>query len=75
MADSQLILELLFLHVRGGCPLKVILFSDARGNMLFYSACLSLHSVSYVPSFTSAQKFINNTTFLSDRNAIFFSRL
>ena len=26
MADSQLILDLLFLHVRGGCSLAVLLF-------------------------------------------------
>ena len=46
MADSQLILDLLFLHIRGGCSLAVLL-------------------ASYVPSFTSARKFINNTTFFS----------
>ena len=28
MADSQLILELLFLQRRGGCSLKVLLFSE-----------------------------------------------
>ena len=26
MADSQLILELMFLHIRGGCSLTVLLF-------------------------------------------------
>ena len=26
MADSQLILELLFLHIRGGCSLTLLLF-------------------------------------------------
>ena len=26
MADSQLILELMFLHIRGGCSLAVLLF-------------------------------------------------
>ena len=26
MADSQLILELIFLHIRGGCSLAVLLF-------------------------------------------------
>ena len=26
MADSQLILELFFLHIRGGCSLTVLLF-------------------------------------------------
>ena len=27
MADSQLILELMFSHIRGSCPLTVVLFS------------------------------------------------
>ena len=46
------------------CPL-----ADSRGNMLFYS----LHSASYLQSFTSAREFINDKTFLSDRDAIYFS--
>ena len=40
IADSQLILDLLLLHVPGGCSLAVFLFLlDARGDMLFYSVC------------------------------------
>ena len=75
MADSQLILELLFLPMRDGCSLIMLLFfPDTRGDMLFYSVCQSLRSASYAPSFTSARKFINKNTLLSGRNAIVFSR-
>ena len=73
MAESQLSLELLFLQRRGG-SYGVTCLPDARGDMLFYSVYYSLRCASYIPSFTSARKFINNTTFLSGRNAIFFSR-
>ena len=40
MAESLFILELEFLHIRGGCSLVVVFFfPDARGYMLFYSIC------------------------------------
>ena len=38
MADSQLILELLFLHIKGGCSLAVLLFSL----MLVGTCCFAL---------------------------------
>ena len=61
MADSQLTLELFFLHIRGGCSLTKLLFSLMLVGMLF--CCLLVSgSASYVPSFTSARKFINNAT-------------
>ena len=49
----------------------VTFLPDACGQMLLYSVCWSLRSVSYLTSFKSARKCINNTTFLSGRNAIF----
>ena len=51
----------------------VTFLPDARGDMLFYSVCQPLRSASYVPSFTSARKFINNTTFLSGRKLSFLA--
>ena len=36
MAESLFILELEFLHIRGGCS-RIIVFFDARGYILFYS--------------------------------------
>ena len=52
-----------FAQVKWMFSYSIALLPDARGNMLLYSV--------YVPSFTSAQKFINYATFLSGRNAIF----
>ena len=43
--------------------------------MSFYSVRQSLRSAFYVPSITSAQKFIDDRTFMSGRNPILFSRL
>ena len=40
MADSQLILELLFLNIRGGCSFIVLIFfncTNALEDMLLYS--------------------------------------
>ena len=44
MAESQVILPLLFLHIRGGCSLTILRLLSGRGNMLFYSVRLSLRS-------------------------------
>ena len=60
-----------FAQVKWMFSYNIALLPDARGNMLLYSVCQPLRSTSYVPSFTSAQKFINYLTFLSGRNAIF----
>ena len=70
MADSQLILDLLFLYIRCGCSLAGLLFFLMLVGTCCFIVCLSLHSASYVPSFTSARKFINYTTFLRGRNPI-----
>ena len=67
MADSQLILELLFLHIRGGCSLTVLLFFLMLVGICCFilsaSLCVVPPTRSYVPSFTSARKFINYTPF------------
>ena len=74
MADSKLSLELIFLHILGGFSLTVLLFFlIACRNMLLYSVCYPLRSASYLSSFTSARKFINYSTFLGGRNAIFLA--
>ena len=41
MADSQLILELMFLHIRGGCSLTVLIFFL----MLVGTCCFILHFI------------------------------
>ena len=50
MAESLFILELEFLHVRGGCSLVVVFFVL----MLVGTCCFIMRSAPYVPSFTSA---------------------
>ena len=44
MADSQLIVELFFLHIRGGCSLTVLLFIL----MLVGTCCFILSASLYV---------------------------
>ena len=44
MADSQLIVELMFLHIRGGCSLTVLLFFL----MLVGTCCFILSASLYV---------------------------
>ena len=69
VAESLFILGLESLHIRGGCSLIAVLFFL----MLVGTCCATLRSAPYVASFTLAQKFINNTMFLSGRNAIFLA--
>ena len=62
MADSQLILDLLFLHIRGGCSLAALLFFLVGTCCFILSASLCVVRP-YVQSFILARKFINYTTF------------
>ena len=69
MVDSQLILELMFLHIRGGYSLMVLIFFLMLVGICCFilSASLCVVRPTY-PSFTSTRKFINYTTFLGGRN-------
>ena len=75
MAESRFILELEYLYIRGGCSLVIVFFIL----MLVGTYCFILSASLCVvrPTYRSshrAQKFVNYTTFLSGRDAIFFSR-
>ena len=47
MADSQLILELMFLHLRGGCSLTVLLFFQMLVGTCCFVLSASLSDVLY----------------------------
>ena len=60
MADSQLILELLFLHIRGGCSLTVLLFFL----MLVGTCCFILSASLCVvhPTYRASHRHENSQT-------------
>ena len=55
MADSQLILELMFLHIRGGCSLTVLLFFN-----MFFILSASLCVVR--PTYRASHQHKNSLT-------------
>ena len=58
MADSQLILNLLYLHIRGGCSLAVLLFFP----MLVGTCCFILSANLYVvrPTYPASHQLENS---------------
>ena len=75
MAESLFIVDIEFLHIRGGCSLVVVFFVL----MLVGTCCFILSASLCVvrPTYRASHrydKFVNYTTFLNGRNAIFFSR-
>ena len=68
ITDSQLILELLVLFIRGGYSLTVLLFF-----LMFVETVSFILSASVRVVHLTAQKVINCTTFLSGRNTIYLN--
>ena len=58
-----------FSHMRWLFSYGTAFLPDSSGNMLLYSLFQPLRRASYVPSFTSARKFINSSEYkMSDEN-------